>query len=464
MCVAAQPALSQRSLRVWNTKTRSTLIDMDFASPILRVVMNFQRWAVCMRARAHVRGCARAPRLITRLSGCRRIAVVLSNKIHLFDLESLRPLVALDTEDNPRGLCVLSPHVKKNYVVFPSSSTTGVSPSPSRGLVNGANVVVAVYVFAFVCVAGGLAVFSASSLTILNSINAHVSPVTALAISQCGSRLATASETVRCSRVLCGVDCPRLLLLFGCCCSGGGGGGGWVDGWWVGGWVVASEVTLLLVRLSVMALCGGDGAVAAAISTACIAAECVTAAPRARDVSQGTIIRVFALPTGDKLYSFRRGTQSAAITCLSFFSDPTPSPEARSAAATAAAAGVAPRSGSATTADVDTERLLSSLRPPSLLVAASVTSTVHVYRMVEPGSASSGGGGGGASAAAAGGAGSGGGRGAGGSAGGAGDAASRPAEAERAPSEGSRRGSSAGGVVRRLRRAGLLCVRRSQLA
>ena len=78
---------------------------------------------------------------------------------------------------------------------------------------------------------------------------------------------------------------------------------------------------------------------------------------------QGTIIRVFALPTGDKLFSFRRGTQSAAITSLSFYAEPGP-PD------TASDPHHHP---------LGTDGM--AVSAPVFLVAASKTSTVHVYRM-----------------------------------------------------------------------------------
>ena len=99
----------------------------------------------------------------------RSIVVVLATKLHIFDLESLRALATVDCADNPRGLCVLSPNDKSSLLVFPSSSLSGE-----------------------------LLVYSALSLSVVNVIRAHVSATTALAISLCGTRLATASETVRC--------------------------------------------------------------------------------------------------------------------------------------------------------------------------------------------------------------------------------------------------------------------------
>lgn len=46
------------------------------------------------------------------------------------------------------------------------------------------------------CAAGDLIVYNALTLAVLNVIKAHSSPVAALAISHCGTRIATASEKV----------------------------------------------------------------------------------------------------------------------------------------------------------------------------------------------------------------------------------------------------------------------------
>lgn len=74
---------------------------------------------------------------------------------------------------------------------------------------------------------------------------------------------------------------------------------------------------------------------------------------------------MFSLPTGDKLFAFRRGTSAAAITCLSFYAEP---------AAPASASAAAPEPH-----PLGTDGTL--MQPPCFLVAASTTSTVHVYRM-----------------------------------------------------------------------------------
>ena len=116
-----------------------------------------------------------------------RLVVVLANKIQIFDLESMRVLATLDTVHNPRGLCVLSPNDKASHLVFPSSTS-----------------------------AGELLVYNALSLGVLNVLKAHLKPMSALAISQCGSRLATASETVSgCRRCAVGGRCAVQLTVPG---------------------------------------------------------------------------------------------------------------------------------------------------------------------------------------------------------------------------------------------------------
>lgn len=143
---------------------------------------------------------------------------------------------------------------------------------------------------------GELVVYNVSSLNVCTIIKAHQGPVAALAISQCGSRLATASETV----------IPHAHISLGC---------------------VSLRNNCLFVYIS---------------------------------LTQGTLIRVFALPSGDRLHSFRRGSQSAVITCLSFYSDPKPSISAE---------------------DDKPQPLGAPPVLPKLLCAASMFPTVHVFKL-----------------------------------------------------------------------------------
>ena len=62
----------------------------------------------------------------------RRLVVVLARKVHIYYLDTLESLLTLETPPNPRGLAVLSPNDKNNFLVIPSSATAGTHPSCSR--------------------------------------------------------------------------------------------------------------------------------------------------------------------------------------------------------------------------------------------------------------------------------------------------------------------------------------------
>lgn len=66
------------------------------------------------------------------------------------------------------GLCDLSANVDRCFVVFPKSSTSG-----------------------------DVVVFNVLTLSIINVIHAHITPIAAIAVSPCGNLLATASDAVR---------------------------------------------------------------------------------------------------------------------------------------------------------------------------------------------------------------------------------------------------------------------------
>jgi autophagy-related protein 18 len=77
-----QPSFSPRCVRLYNTKVRKKILELNFVTTVLNVLMNKSR-----------------------------LAVVLETKIHLFDLKTMKVLHTLDTPHNPQGVCALSPSV-----------------------------------------------------------------------------------------------------------------------------------------------------------------------------------------------------------------------------------------------------------------------------------------------------------------------------------------------------------------
>jgi len=81
---------SPRALRVLNTKRRTPICELSFPLKILAVKMNRKR-----------------------------LAVVLTNQIFLYDMSNMKRLHIIDTSPNPHGLCALSPSSENDYLVYP---------------------------------------------------------------------------------------------------------------------------------------------------------------------------------------------------------------------------------------------------------------------------------------------------------------------------------------------------------
>ncbi len=91
-----QASFSPRRLRLWNTKTETEICDLNFVHTVVNVRLNRSR-----------------------------LIALLENKIHLFDLKSMKILHTLDTVSNPTGVCALSPSVDNCFLAFPASETKG---------------------------------------------------------------------------------------------------------------------------------------------------------------------------------------------------------------------------------------------------------------------------------------------------------------------------------------------------
>lgn len=108
---------------------------------------------------------------------------MLERKLYIIDMRTLQSLQVLETCSNPNGrlyctcfaqfilsspgLCALSPEDSLSYLAFPSSA-----------------------------VSGELILYNTLALNVSNLVQAHHSPVAAMAFSACGRFLATASEKV----------------------------------------------------------------------------------------------------------------------------------------------------------------------------------------------------------------------------------------------------------------------------
>eukprot|EP01102_Stenamoeba_stenopodia_P021165 TRINITY_DN8451_c0_g1_i3.p1 TRINITY_DN8451_c0_g1~~TRINITY_DN8451_c0_g1_i3.p1 ORF type:complete len:354 (+),score=51.70 TRINITY_DN8451_c0_g1_i3:375-1436(+) len=125
-----EPTLSPRKLKLFNTKTNTTLYELNFITAILAIKWNRQR-----------------------------LVVVLETKIHIFDLEKMEPLQVLETDPNPTGVCALS---EQSYLAYPRGNK--------------------------------LCVFNALQIRPIANVEAHKGTVSIVSFSHDGNFFATASE------------------------------------------------------------------------------------------------------------------------------------------------------------------------------------------------------------------------------------------------------------------------------
>jgi len=130
------PSLSPRRLHIMNTKTKSTICELSFVTPILAVKMNKKR-----------------------------LVVVMETKIHIYDISSIKILHSMDTVPNPKGLCALSPSEENCYLAYPGSTDKGT-----------------------------VVIFDALTLQVVNVVEAHKTAVSRLTINSTGTLIATCSS------------------------------------------------------------------------------------------------------------------------------------------------------------------------------------------------------------------------------------------------------------------------------
>ncbi|ODV96944.1 hypothetical protein PACTADRAFT_48735 [Pachysolen tannophilus NRRL Y-2460] len=190
-----EPSLSPRRLRVINTKRQSVICELTFPAAVLAVKMNRER-----------------------------LIVLLEQTIYIYDINNMRLLHTIEIPLNPNGLIALSPSTENNYLAYPSP------PKPHTQEVTAIENTNQSHNISAPVRNGDVIIFNAKTLQPLSVIEAHKTQLAAIALSNDGLLLATASD-------------------------------------------------------------------------------------------KGTIVRVFSVETGVKLYQFRRGTYPTKIFSLSFSSD-----------------------------------------------------------------------------------------------------------------------------------------------
>ncbi|KAF8730143.1 hypothetical protein HU200_017114 [Digitaria exilis] len=131
-----QPAMSPRSLCLFNTKKEASKKDLNFKTSILAV----------------------------RLSR-KRLIVVLQHRSYIYDLNSTTILEEIETVPNMKGLCAFAPNSEECYLALPASTSKGSA-----------------------------LVYKASKPELICQIDAHQAPLAAMVFSSDGMYLATASE------------------------------------------------------------------------------------------------------------------------------------------------------------------------------------------------------------------------------------------------------------------------------
>lgn len=98
----------------------------------------------------------------------KRLAVVLEDRIHIYDVTTMKLLHTIETLPNLSGISAMSSDSEKSVLAYPSNSSTGE-----------------------------LTVFDCINIRPLSIIKAHKTAVTRMAFNQKGDLLATASDKVK---------------------------------------------------------------------------------------------------------------------------------------------------------------------------------------------------------------------------------------------------------------------------
>ena len=161
-----QASLSPRRLQLFNSSENKAICELNFTSTILNVKLSKKR-----------------------------LIVVLQDKIHIFDISSMKILRTIET-DNKLGLCVLSS--------VPSSAPTGTSGGKNE---------VSYLAFPSATETGDVVLYDAINPRPINVIKAHKSDVSIIQFNQDGTMLASASGKGTVIRIFSVPGCELLHTL-----------------------------------------------------------------------------------------------------------------------------------------------------------------------------------------------------------------------------------------------------------
>ncbi|KAE8542510.1 hypothetical protein D1P53_001289 [Cryptococcus gattii VGV] len=167
-----QPSNSPRKLQIVNTKRQSTICELIFPTSVLAVKMNRKR-----------------------------LIVVLENEIYIYDISTMKLLHTIETGPNPNAVCALSSSSERSYLAYPSPAPSASSTPLSSSAIPAPPPAPTT---------GDVLLFDTISLTALNVIQAHKTPIASLALNSTGTMLATASDKGTVVRVFSVPDAKKL--------------------------------------------------------------------------------------------------------------------------------------------------------------------------------------------------------------------------------------------------------------
>ncbi|KAE8227178.1 hypothetical protein CF319_g298 [Tilletia indica] len=152
---------SPRRLQIVNTKRNSQICSLTFPTTILGVKLNR-----------------------------RRLVVILEEAIYIYDISNMKLLHIIETSPNPNAICALSPSSEPCYLAYPSPIPSPTSPfsNPNQSGSN-ANSSASPQ-----SAPGDVLIFDLKSLSVTNIVQAHKTPISALALNSTGTMLATSSD------------------------------------------------------------------------------------------------------------------------------------------------------------------------------------------------------------------------------------------------------------------------------
>lgn len=157
---------SPRRLQIVNTKRQSVICELLFPTAILGVKLNR-----------------------------RRLVVVLEQEIYIYDISNMKLLHTIETSPNPMAICALSPSSENCFLAYPSPVPSPTSPFATAGSSTaGAGGAGGASSSGAAGSAGDVLIFDLLSLSVTNVIQAHKTPISALALNSTGTLLATASD------------------------------------------------------------------------------------------------------------------------------------------------------------------------------------------------------------------------------------------------------------------------------